>query len=266
MKVTAEGVETAEQHLFLRAAGVHFMQGYRFGKPEPAAAITERLARRRRAAAPRPSHARGDEEREWRVANSATVKAVSAPDAEPLYPSPLAIRHSLFAYSPRPRARRERVGVTFDDVGRRRCDQPHHLVHRSAGTGAISSLLRSASLEELAIRGERREGRAQRRDPVRRHAGRRHDRPRRRLLREVQLQDLAVAVRPSRSPWRTARPAAPAPWCSPTCISTFDLLVAHPVGAHRLHARPRPVADAVHLAALDRERDQRGRVVAGARS
>jgi EAL domain-containing protein (putative c-di-GMP-specific phosphodiesterase class I) len=44
MKVTAEGVETAEQHLFLRAAGVHFMQGYRFGRPEPAAAITERIA------------------------------------------------------------------------------------------------------------------------------------------------------------------------------------------------------------------------------
>ncbi len=33
MKVTAEGVETAEQHLFLRAAGVHYMQGYRFGMP-----------------------------------------------------------------------------------------------------------------------------------------------------------------------------------------------------------------------------------------
>src|SRR5215469_3637716 len=28
MKVTAEGVETAERHLFLRAAGVHSMQGY----------------------------------------------------------------------------------------------------------------------------------------------------------------------------------------------------------------------------------------------
>jgi diguanylate cyclase (GGDEF)-like protein len=36
MKVTAEGVETAEQHLFLRAAGVHAMQGYRFGRPVPA--------------------------------------------------------------------------------------------------------------------------------------------------------------------------------------------------------------------------------------
>ena len=33
MKVTAEGVETAEQHLFLRAAGVHCMQGFRFGRP-----------------------------------------------------------------------------------------------------------------------------------------------------------------------------------------------------------------------------------------
>jgi diguanylate cyclase (GGDEF)-like protein len=44
MKVTAEGVETAEQQLFLRAAGVHSLQGYRFGKPSPAETITERLA------------------------------------------------------------------------------------------------------------------------------------------------------------------------------------------------------------------------------
>ena len=44
MKVTAEGVETAEQHLFLRAAGVHCMQGYRFGKPESPLHISVRLA------------------------------------------------------------------------------------------------------------------------------------------------------------------------------------------------------------------------------
>ena len=44
MKVTAEGVENAEQHLFLRAAGVHSMQGYRFGRPGPAANIDARLA------------------------------------------------------------------------------------------------------------------------------------------------------------------------------------------------------------------------------
>ena len=44
MKVTAEGVETAEQQLFLRAAGVHSMQGYRFGKPMSCAAINARLA------------------------------------------------------------------------------------------------------------------------------------------------------------------------------------------------------------------------------
>ncbi|MGN6749992.1 MAG: putative bifunctional diguanylate cyclase/phosphodiesterase [Xanthobacteraceae bacterium] len=44
MKVTAEGVETADQHLFLRAAGVHSMQGYRFGKPVTAAGIDDRLA------------------------------------------------------------------------------------------------------------------------------------------------------------------------------------------------------------------------------
>ena len=43
MKVTAEGVETADQQLFLRAAGVHFMQGYRFGKAVTAAEITEWL-------------------------------------------------------------------------------------------------------------------------------------------------------------------------------------------------------------------------------
>ena len=44
MKVTAEGVETAEQHLFLRAAGVHMMQGYRFGRPGTADEINARLA------------------------------------------------------------------------------------------------------------------------------------------------------------------------------------------------------------------------------
>jgi diguanylate cyclase len=44
MKVTAEGVETAEQHLFLRAAGIHSMQGYRFGRPCSTADISARLA------------------------------------------------------------------------------------------------------------------------------------------------------------------------------------------------------------------------------
>jgi diguanylate cyclase (GGDEF)-like protein len=44
MKVTAEGVETPDQHLFLRAAGVHFMQGFRFGKPMTAPEITTRIA------------------------------------------------------------------------------------------------------------------------------------------------------------------------------------------------------------------------------
>ena len=43
MKVTAEGVETADQQLFLRAAGVHSMQGYRFGRPTSALEITRRL-------------------------------------------------------------------------------------------------------------------------------------------------------------------------------------------------------------------------------
>ena len=38
-----KGVETAEQQLFLRAAGVHSMQGYRFGKPQPAGDISARL-------------------------------------------------------------------------------------------------------------------------------------------------------------------------------------------------------------------------------
>ena len=50
MKVTAEGVENAEQQLFLRAAGVHSMQGYRFGKPQPAQEIAERIRQVRFAA------------------------------------------------------------------------------------------------------------------------------------------------------------------------------------------------------------------------
>jgi diguanylate cyclase len=45
MTVTAEGVETAEQQVFLRAAGVHTLQGYRFGRPMTAAHISLRLAK-----------------------------------------------------------------------------------------------------------------------------------------------------------------------------------------------------------------------------
>ena len=33
LKIVAEGVEDVEQHRFLAAAGVHFMQGYLFGRP-----------------------------------------------------------------------------------------------------------------------------------------------------------------------------------------------------------------------------------------
>src|SRR5205085_6707375 len=44
MKVTAEGVETAEQHLFLRAAGIHSLQGFRFGRPSAARDISSKLA------------------------------------------------------------------------------------------------------------------------------------------------------------------------------------------------------------------------------
>jgi len=43
MKVTAEGMETADQQLFLRAAGVHCLQVYRFGKAVTPAEITARL-------------------------------------------------------------------------------------------------------------------------------------------------------------------------------------------------------------------------------
>ena len=39
MTVTAEGVERAEQHILLRAAGVDTMQGYHFGRPMSATEI-----------------------------------------------------------------------------------------------------------------------------------------------------------------------------------------------------------------------------------
>lgn len=45
MTVHAEGVETLEHHIFLRAAGCHHFQGYYFGKPMPKAAIDAMVAK-----------------------------------------------------------------------------------------------------------------------------------------------------------------------------------------------------------------------------
>jgi len=44
MHVTAEGIETAEQQQFLRVAGAHSFQGFRFCRPIEAHEISERLA------------------------------------------------------------------------------------------------------------------------------------------------------------------------------------------------------------------------------
>ena len=47
LKLVAEGVENSDQHRFLATAGVHYLQGYLFGRPAPDGAIAERLAAER---------------------------------------------------------------------------------------------------------------------------------------------------------------------------------------------------------------------------
>jgi two-component system sensor histidine kinase BarA len=49
LKLVAEGVENSDQHRFLAAAGVHYLQGYLFGRPVTADALTERLRQERQA-------------------------------------------------------------------------------------------------------------------------------------------------------------------------------------------------------------------------
>ena len=52
MRVTAEGVETAQQMQFLEALGCDEIQGYFIGRPTPATDIPPLLAARRPVAAP----------------------------------------------------------------------------------------------------------------------------------------------------------------------------------------------------------------------
>jgi EAL domain-containing protein (putative c-di-GMP-specific phosphodiesterase class I) len=44
LQVVAEGIETAQQHLFLKDRACEFGQGYLFGRPQPPAQILDLLA------------------------------------------------------------------------------------------------------------------------------------------------------------------------------------------------------------------------------
>lgn len=45
LKITAEGIETERQQMFLKAAGCHFLQGFLFARPLDPPAVTEMLIR-----------------------------------------------------------------------------------------------------------------------------------------------------------------------------------------------------------------------------
>lgn len=57
MKVVAEGVETEEQHRFLKASGCHYLQGYLFSRPVAPAEITALLERQQPTAPPQTASA-----------------------------------------------------------------------------------------------------------------------------------------------------------------------------------------------------------------
>ena len=44
LRVVAEGVETAKEEALLRRAGVHYVQGFRFGRPMPLEALQTMFA------------------------------------------------------------------------------------------------------------------------------------------------------------------------------------------------------------------------------
>src|ERR1700704_1869195 len=78
--------------------------------------------------------------------------------------------------------RREGLGITLGDLGRRGDDQRNDLLHLFAWNQPDLLLGLLGVGQERLVLGERLEGRDERLDPLRRNTRRRDDRARRRLL------------------------------------------------------------------------------------
>ncbi len=142
-------------------------------------------------------------------------------------------------------------------------DLLHQLLDLGAGDRRDLELRLGGVGEEVRVLHGVVERLAQRLGAVLRHTGRRQKRPAHHLPREDQPEDLLLLVGLGEIHAPAEHSAGPGCLCERQLHQDVDRLVVDPALVRRQHARPRPAAAALHLAALHRQRDVVAARIAG---